>query len=313
MFRLFRRPAPRLAAVYHDAYLVSPSAVERTGLFDTERPARIRRALESNRRLRRCLRWLTPEPVAHEDLARIHAPAYLQEASQPAFLAHALHLPNLDPWDRDVWEGLLLATGGTLLAMLEAIETRLPTANLTGGFHHAGPARAAGFCVINDVAVGIAGLRARGFHGNIAVIDLDYHHGDGTEICLAEDNHTWCLSLHADLWHETGKPEIIHRRVGDDIGARDYLAALDDALQELTRRMRPDLVVYLAGSDPWEGDGLCPMRLDAATLLARDTTVHAWARSHDSAFTVLPAGGYGAESWRITAQFLEYLLSEESL
>src|SRR5438552_2028117 len=65
------------------------------------------------------------------------------------------------------------ACGGTVEAARAALQRRHPMLNLLGGFHHAAPSRGVGFCAVNDVAVAIAALRAEGFTGRVAVIDLD--------------------------------------------------------------------------------------------------------------------------------------------
>lgn len=309
--RLFAPPKPRLGAVYHEDYLLSPSAQGRQGLYDVYRPLRIRNRLAKGRKSSR-IQWLTPEPAALEDLERVHSPAYLREASRPAFLAAALQLPHLDPWDEDVWRSLRTAVGGTILAVRQALATGLPTANLTGGFHHAGSNRAGGFCVLNDIAVAVHSIRHDGFRGSIAVIDLDYHHGDGTEECLVDDQETWTLSLHADAWHDSGKGEVVHRTVAGDTPAADYLTLISAMLSQLDQHIQPRLIIYVAGSDPWEGDALCDMHLSAHTLFRRDVMVRRWAGQHQAALAILPGGGYGAESWRLTADFLLHLRDTDS-
>ncbi|MGC3996681.1 MAG: hypothetical protein QM767_03780 [Anaeromyxobacter sp.] len=72
-----------------------------------------------------------------------------------------------------------LACGGTLAAAREALRTRGPAINLLGGFHHAGPGTAGGFCPVNDVAVARATRARRGCGGRVAVLDLDAHPPDG--------------------------------------------------------------------------------------------------------------------------------------
>src|SRR5439155_13889095 len=123
--------------------------------------------------------------------------------------------------------------------------------NLLGGFHHAKPDVAGGFCPVNDVAVGIAALRADGFRGKVLVIDLDAHPPDGTAACLQGDPSHWIGSISGSDWgplpgvDETVLPE----GAGDDA----YLSALDALL---SRMPGGELAFVLAGGDVLAGDPL---------------------------------------------------------
>ena len=75
----------------------------------------------------------------------------------------------------------------------------LHAANISGGLHHAMPDRASGFCVYNDVAVGIRWLLDHGAE-KVAYVDVDVHHGDGVEKVFYDDPRVLTISL-----HETGQ------------------------------------------------------------------------------------------------------------
>jgi acetoin utilization deacetylase AcuC-like enzyme len=143
--------------------------------------------------------------------------------------------------------------------------------NLGGGTHHAAAAAGRGYCVFNDVAVAVRVLRAEGALERVLVVDCDVHQGDGTAELFADDAETFTLSLH-------GGANYPFRRATSDLdvdlpsgtGDDAYLAALDDALARAAPAARPDLVVFLAGADPWEGDRLGRLALTKAGLAARD-------------------------------------------
>ncbi len=300
---------PRLLAFFHEAYAINQPAPSRTTLFDPLRPMRIQQDLARSPRAA-LVAWRQPEIAPEEDLLRVHPAGYLDEARRPHFLAEVFAMHRIDPWDTELWDAIRLAVGGTVQAAREALRTGIPAANLAGGFHHAAPHQAAGFCVLNDTAVAVAALRAEGLTEPVAVIDLDYHQGDGNEECLAGDRATWILSLQAAWWRDTGKAELISRTVPADIADDAYLGALEVELQTLARKVRPKIVFYIAGVDPWIGDAMCDMQLSSRAMLARDRMVAAWARGQGAALVILPAGGYGAEAWRPTARFLRAVIEE---
>jgi acetoin utilization deacetylase AcuC-like enzyme len=309
MFRsLFSKGKSRLAVAYHESYILS-QAFDAEGLFDPLRPFRIREGIVQSR-FAKHLHWLPVEPATPEDLARIHSPAYLQRAQLPAFLAEVYSLHRIDPWDTEIWDAVLHATGGTIAAVDHALRTGNTAANLSGGFHHAAPEQAAGFCVINDVAVAVARLRATGFREPIAVVDLDYHHGDGTELCLRDDALTWNLSVHPGAWQDTGKTQRVHRIVSVDAADDTYLDVVREALAALNH-VQPQLVIYVAGVDPWREDRLTNMLITEEGLLRRDRLVQGWAASHGAPLALVTAGGYGPDAWRPTANFLKHVLAGE--
>jgi acetoin utilization deacetylase AcuC-like enzyme len=302
----------RVAAVYHEDYTTGHTVSSRKGIFDPLRALRIRQAIQNGTQPQH-VRWLTPEVATREQLERVHPSSYLAEAALPHFLAEVFAMHRIDPWDTDLWDSIRLATGGTIKAVEHALETGLTTFNLSGGFHHAGPTLAAGYCVLNDVAVAIAQLRARGFTEDVAVVDLDYHHGNGNEACLLNDKHSWIFSVHPELWQDTGKTEIVHKLVDHAIHDAKYLQTVAEGLRELESHCRPRLVIYLAGCDPWEDDALCDMQISQDAILRRDLCVASWASRLQAPLAVVLAGGYGQQSWTLTARFIEALASERPI
>ena len=94
--------------------------------------------------------------------------------------------------------------------MNESAKTRprQPSLNLLGGFHHAAPDAAGGFCPVNDVAVAIAAVRAEGFLRRVVVLDLDAHPPDGLALCLLDDASRYVVALEA----RRRRPVIRHVR-----------------------------------------------------------------------------------------------------
>ena len=128
------------------------------------------------------------------------------------------------------------------------------------------------------------------------MVDCDVHQGDGTAQVLAGDPEAFTLSLH-------GARNYPFQRIPSDLdvdlptgtGDRDYLRALDDALDAALPRARPDIAFYLAGADPFEGDRLGRLALTKAGLRARDELVVERLRGAGAAVVVVLAGGYARD------------------
>ena len=174
-------------------------------------------------------------------------------------------------------------------------------ANLAGGTHHAYADKGGGFCVFNDVAVAARLMQAewgRQQQGalQVAVIELDVHQGNGTAHIFRDDPTVFTLSLH-------GAKNFPFRKEASDIdvelpdGCSDvpYLEALNQALQKLQDRCTPDLVFYLAGADPHEGDRLGRLNLSFEGLQERDRCLLAWAKDRRIPLAMAMAGGYGKQ------------------
>ncbi len=235
-----------------------------------------------------------PQAITYTDLQRVHTPDWLESLSKASTLAHVFAVDEADVVVDELMQSVRLACGGTLAAARHALEHRHATLNLLGGFHHAAPARGVGFCAVNDVAVAIAALRAQGFAGRVAIIDLDAHPPDGTAACFASDKTVWIASISGVAWGELpGVDEIV---LPKGTGDADYLAALETLLD----RMPPaELAFVIAGGDIIAGDRLGWLGLSVAGARTRDLTVLRHLGEVPSVW--LPAGGYGPHAWKVLA------------
>src|SRR5947209_4095255 len=136
-----------------------------------------------------------------------------------------------------------------------ALAQRGIAVNLGGGLHHAFRDRGERFCAVNDVAVVIAEARAGGFAGQILVVDLDLHDGDGTRTILAGDPAVHILSIHnLTTAPVAGNASVLE--LGGEVEDEAYLAAVDARLPALVGRVSPALAIYLAGCDPAADDAI---------------------------------------------------------
>jgi acetoin utilization deacetylase AcuC-like enzyme len=251
-----------------------------------------------------------PEPVAAADLALVHTVGYLDDLDRGT-------LPPADqrrlglPWSPALLERSRRTVQGTLAAARDALEIGAGV-QLAGGTHHAFSDRGEGFCVFNDVAVAIRVLRREGLARRVAVVDLDVHQGNGTARIFAEDPDVFTFSVHGEKNYPFRK-ETSRLDVGLPDGAGDavYLDAVDRHLAIVLATARADLVFYLAGADPYEGDRLGRLRVSAAGLRERDRRVFTACRAGALPVAVTLSGGYARDLRdvaRIHANTVEELL-----
>ncbi len=293
----------RATLIFHPDYKPKPNRFS-----DPERvPHIIDYLLEEGCLRRRQL--LRPPPLAMAALARVHPWQYLESLEEPAVVRRCFGQQVAPEFVAHTIAAQRRMAAGTLLAARRALRRgRPPQVNLGGGLHHAGADGGEGFCLFNDIAVAIAGLRAEGFGGRVLVIDLDMHHGNGTRSIFAQDPAVFSFSIHATSWDDS--PALASRDValGNAVDGATFLEALDIHLPEVLAEADPALVFYLAGVDGAADDPLGSWRLDADSLLARDRRVLAATRRLPLVVTL--AGGYGDEAWRYTARWLADLLAD---
>jgi acetoin utilization deacetylase AcuC-like enzyme len=150
-----------------------------------------------------------------------------------------------------------------------------------------------GYCVFNDAAVTIRTLISEGCIKRAAVIDCDVHQGNGTAHILGRDENTFTFSIHGEKNFPLRKtPSHLDIDLPDGTTDRDYLKQLDHGLTEVFRHGPYDLVIYLAGADPFEGDRLGRLKLTKPGLLQRDELVLLRCRELKLPVAIAMAGGY---------------------
>jgi len=197
------------------------------------------------------------------------------------------------PWSEAMIERSRRSAGATIEACRAALGDGIAI-NLAGGTHHAYADKGGGFCVFNDAAIAARMLQRDGRVRHVAVVDLDVHQGNGTASILQGDPTVFTLSLHGEKNYPFRK-EASDLDVGlpDDCDDDTYAAALQSALDTLFARFTPDLIIYLAGADPHEGDRLGRLKLTMDGLARRDALVFEVALARGLPVAVAMAGGYG--------------------
>lgn len=198
------------------------------------------------------------------------------------------------PWSKALVRRSFLATAGTCAAARFALKEGVG-ANLAGGTHHAFPDHGEGFCVLNDVAVAVRVLRRDGQARRFAIVDLDVHQGNGTAHIFEGDETVFTFSMHGAKNYPLFKlPSSLDVELSDGTGDDEYLETLSRHLSRVFEH-KPDLVFYLGGADPFEGDKLGRLALTIAGLRARDEMVLRECRARGVAIATVMSGGYAAE------------------
>ena len=235
--------------------------------------------------------FLAPGPAPWEMLTLVHDPAYLTAVRDGGLSVYDRNRLGL-PADAALFDRCRRETHGTVLALRAALEFGV-AANLGGGTHHAFADRGLGFCVLNDVAVACAVLRAERPGMRALVLDTDAHQGNGTHALLRGQSDRFSVSLHVGRNYPTEKEAgDLDVALPRSVTGPDYLAALDAALAEIDRRFVPDVVFWNAGADLHVEDRFGQMALVDEDFAARDARVLAWTRARGVPLVALYGGGY---------------------
>lgn len=235
-----------------------------------------------------------PDPLPPAVLKRAHDRLYVDQVlacEVPAKIEREIGFP-IGP---RVSLRAQLATAGTLLAARLALVHGI-ACNAAGGSHHARRSQGAGFCTFNDVAVAALALVGEGTAGNILVIDLDVHQGDGTADILRDEPRVFTFSMHGERNYPVRKAAS-DRDVGlpDGIGDAEYIGLLQPLLAELASLRRWDLVFYNAGVDVHVDDRLGRLALSDAGIRRRDEAVVRCCRGMGVPVCGVIGGGYSLD------------------
>ena len=235
--------------------------------------------------------FVVPEPAPDEDLLLVHQRGWIQRL-KTGKLSYEEILQLEIPYSPEMARAFVLAAGGTTLAARLALDEGVAY-NVGGGFHHAFPDHGEGFCAINDIAVGIRKLQREGKITRAMVVDCDNHHGNGTAAIFAGDPTVFTLSIHQYNNYPAQKPpSTVDVHLNDGVNDEEYLERLSAAYRFPLHGFHPQLLVYVAGADPYREDQLGGLSLTMDGLKRRDRLVIETALREDTAVAIVLAGGY---------------------
>jgi acetoin utilization deacetylase AcuC-like enzyme len=235
--------------------------------------------------------FAAPDPASDEDLLLVHEDGWVRRLKTGTLSFHDIQKLEI-PYSRQMVQAFWRAAGGTILACHLALRDGLGF-NVGGGFHHAFPAHGEGFCAINDIAVAIRRLEREGLIERAMVVDCDVHQGNGTAAIFDGDRKVFTLSIHQFNNYPADKPPSdIDIHLPDMTGDEEYIEQLRAHYAPAIERFQPNLLVYVAGADPYYQDQLGGLALSLAGLRERDRLVIDTALRHGVPVAVTLAGGY---------------------
>ncbi len=221
-----------------------------------------------------------PKPLTREEAAQTHDAKFLEVLERLSGGEAVVNAGRYgfgtgdNPIFRGMYESSLLYSGGSAAAAQAVVDGADVAFNIAGGLHHAHYARAAGFCILNDCAIGLRRLRQK--FARVAYVDIDVHHGDGVQELFYDDPTVLTVSLHESgrtLFPGTGDTDEIGEGAGagfslnlpfapnttDDVWIEAWRAS---ALPFL-RAFQPEAILLQMGTDPHYLDPLAHVNLTA--------------------------------------------------
>ena len=254
------------------------------------------------------LEWHLPEPMPRRWLEEVHDPDYVTAvlaAAVPAAKERRIGFavtPAVAARSRVV-------PGGTWLAAKLALAHGF-AANTAGGSHHALADTGAGYCVFNDLALAAVRLVEEATVERVLVVDVDVHQGDGTAALCAGRPGIATYSIHAAKNFPARKARsTLDVALADGVGDDEYIDTLERTLTPLLDDVRPALILYQAGVDPFAGDQLGRLALTDEGLARRERLVAGLAIARGVSLASTVGGGYGPDKPAIARRHVAAILT----
>jgi len=223
--------------------------------------------------------FLQPESLSVEQLQRVHRSEYVKFVEAASSGQNTNHLSKFglgtadNPIVTGMAEGARILAGGALLGSELLLKGEADKVlQLGGGFHHAHPALASGFCLYNDLALAIRNMTDQGWH--VAYLDIDVHHGDGVQDIFYSDEQVMTISLHESgeyIFPGTGWLHELGKGMGRSLKLNlplepftegdSYMDVLEGVVEPALSWYRPDVLVIQAGADAHFSDPLADLLL----------------------------------------------------
>lgn len=302
--------------VYSPSYLINLGGLERLHPFDIKKYQRIHDQLVADGLVRND-QTLQPSSLTVDDLKLIHSDQYLEDLKVRKNVARFLEAGMLEyapvSLETAVMEPFRRASAGTLLAARKALENGIGI-NIGGGYHHAKPEIGEGFCLYADVPIAIRKLQQEDLIKTALVVDVDVHQGNGTAVCLAGDDSTFCFSMHQGDIYPIPKEES-DLDVELDSGMRDdeYLRLLESNLSKLFDQSSPDICFIVGGCDTLAGDPLASLKMTPAGIVSRDAMIVRHCVDRNVPVVLTLSGGYSPDAWKAQYESIKNLIETYSL
>ncbi|TKS71203.1 Histone deacetylase 11 [Collichthys lucidus] len=302
-------PQTCMPIVYHPDYNITFMGLEKLHPFDAGKWGKVIHFLKEEE-------FITDGSIVEareateEDLLVVHTKRYLNRLKWSLVVATIteipplLFLPNFLV-QRKVLRPLRTQTGGTIMAGKLAVD-RGWAINVGGGFHHCSGDKGGGFCAYADITLAIKFLfeRVEGI-SRATIIDLDAHQGNGHERDFLDDRRVFIMDMYNRYIYpgDGFAKRAIKRKVELDWGTEDseYLQKVELHSEGALNEVRPDIIIYNAGTDILDGDPLGGLSISPQGIVKRDEIVFRAARQRGVPILMVTSGGYQKKTARIIA------------
>lgn len=237
--------------------------------------------------------FMEPQIAVDEDLLLVHTAGYVRDLM--AMLWTERTRRSELPLTADIRDSYLLGTGGTILACQKALDCGI-SVNLSGGFHHAFPDHAEGFCYTNDIAIAIRRLQRDNNVKRFFVVDCDLHQGNGTAYIFQTDPDVFTFSIHQENNYPVKEKSDLDIGLANRTNDAEYMRHIRQHVPGIMDDFAPEFVIYLAGADPYKHDQLGGLSLTIDGLQKRDEFVIGECARRNIPVAVLLAGGYAVNT-----------------
>lgn len=215
---------------------------------------------------------IEPQAADEKDILLVHSKDHLADMKATSKLPGTIFGDTY--FTKDTYKAALLAAGGVLTCINSDVDKSFALVRPPG--HHATRNAAMGFCIFNNVAVGAAYAREKGYK-KAAILDFDLHHGNGTQEIFYTDNVLY-ISLHQwphypgtgsidELGHGNGEGYTVNVPLPAGTGDESYNLALNEVVFPVLKKFSPDILLVSAGYDGHYSDPLGGLRLSTEIYL----------------------------------------------
>jgi len=211
---------------------------------------------------------IKPRSATETEIQAVHFPSYVQAIKETSGKERVVLDPDTATSSRS-YEIALLAAGGLLEAIDQTMEGKIKNgfALVRPPGHHAEAARAMGFCLFNNVAIGAEYLIKKHNLKRILIVDWDLHHGNGTQHSFQKRKDVLYFSAHqyphypgTGYWDETGTAEgegfTVNVPLTPEKTDEDYLFIFQKILSPIATAFKPEFILVSAGFDIYRNDPL---------------------------------------------------------
>ena len=244
------------------------------GLFHLENANRLR-AMDNvlqNPCLAGKWREVTGRPATDEELAWVHGAEYIAKVAATG--DQALRCFDLDTQTtKGSYAAAKLAVGG-VFSLLDAVfseQSRRGFAAVRPPGHHAEPQKAMGFCLFNNVALGASYLKHTRGLKRVMIVDIDAHHGNGTQAAFYQSREVLFISMHqfpcypgsgnlSEVGEGAGEGYTVNLPLQKGMGDREFVQVMDRLVQPLAYAYNPEAILVSCGFDLYQQDRLAGLK-----------------------------------------------------